>query len=101
MQWWQVTASKMPCQLPNRCDPEGSDVGGRTVACMTTGWRIEFRDMEIERSKGASLTSHRIGENNTFPHFGRAQVGVPDFAFLPVMTEHSVLKCRSIRMFGS
>ena len=41
--------------------------------------------------RGYVLTSQRMGENRTLPHFGRAQVGVPDFAFLPVMTEHSLL----------
>ena len=43
-----------------------------------------------------------MGEKSTLPHFGRAQWGVvlalPD---LPVMTEHSLLKCRSMRTFGS
>ena len=43
-----------------------------------------------------------MGENRTFPHFGRAQVGV-DFALLdlPVITEHCVLICCSMRMLGS
>lgn len=47
-------------------------------------------------------TSHRIGENSTFLQFRLAQTGIVlTFPDLPVITGQSLLKCSSIRTFGS
>ena len=46
-------------------------------------------------------TSQRMGANRTLPHFALAQCGPDDAFVFPVITEHSVLICRSMRTFGS
>ncbi len=92
-------------------DPSENDAEGRIAACMTVETGSEWqegspgqqrKDRNSTPHREKPLTSQRIGENRTLPQLGRAQWGV-DLALLdlPVMTEHSVLIWRSMRMLGS
>lgn len=47
------------------------------------------------------LTVHLIGEKRTFLQFPLAQTRDGLAFVLPVITEHSLVKCASIRTFGS
>jgi len=51
--------------------------------------------------KSCPHTLQLMGANKTLPHFPRAHTGPDLVCRLPVITEHSVLMCCSMRTLGS
>lgn len=85
----------VPCR---KCDQLGNGVSDRIVRDISDITKMRGRSNKERRKRH---TSHRMGANNSLPHFGLAHRGVEEVFCLPVRTEQSVSKCLSMRMLGS